>query len=212
MGYRKQLIKEKGPLKKDGDIMNTWCSSFLLPLVGITKFDFGLHFINAYISTEKPYCMYVVCDNVNNVTHIVPDIRISSKPTYISTEINEDEIIYKFNIHSEDYYIYDLFIKGKYSEFPENYKRELIDIYGKEVIREGHSVTEYNVLYPKECQSRLKIDKRKQIAKRLGVDLSIVPEEVLDIPNLEYEAYKSLQELKALNECGGEAVRAESRV
>lgn len=210
MGYRKELIIEQGIIKKDGSVFNTWTSTFLLPLVGVTKYDFGLHFINAYVSNEKPYCIYVVCENINNVTNIIPDIRISNKPTYISTEINDDEIIYKFNILSEDYYIYDLFVQGKYSEFPENYKKALTDIYGREVNREDYKVTEYNVLYPQDY-------KRKQIAKRLSfgkdsvIDWTMI-HEVLDAPNLEYESYKTLQELKELNKYGGEGVRAESEV
>ncbi len=203
MGYRKQLVIEEGHTKKDGNIWHTFSSTFLLPLVGVTEFDFGLHFINAYISLDKPYCIYAICDNINNVTDIVTDIRLKSKPTYISTEINQDEIIYKFNILSENYHIYDLFIEGKYSKFPENYKKELLDIYGHEVQRVNYEVTIKNILYPQDY-------KRKQIAKRLGLSDTewTIIQEVWDIPDLNYEAYKPLEELKALKDGDGEKLVA----
>lgn len=190
MSQRKDILLKEGNVKKNGDIFHTFTSRFLLPIVGATLKDFGPLFLNAYIVQDEQPKIYVICKNIEEDAVLTTAIiRARINPNYIDTETFEDEIIIKFKIKEEDLLIYKLFIAGKYSKFPEYYKQKLIKIYGKESIQNNRYVTEYNVIYPQDF-------KRKQIAEWTGEELKYI-DEVLDSPNLDYEVYIPLAELKS---------------
>lgn len=188
MSKRKEFLIKKGHTKKDGSLRHTFTTTFLLPILRLTKKDFGRSFLNAYIVTGNVLELYVVCiNNEYDSTLTTGIVKSRINANFIDTEINDDEIIIKFTIPKEAYDIFNLFIEGKYSQFPEKYKKYLVGLYGMEVVPETRFVSEYNVLYPQDY-------KRKQIADELGVAKSAI-KEVLDIPDLRYEEYKRLDDL-----------------
>ena len=89
----------------------------------------------------------------------------------------------------EFYNIFKCFINGKYSEFSNEYKQILTNIYGYGVFQNGTLVTMYDIIYPRK-------DKIRQIMESLNVEKSIKLIEVFDIPNLNYEIYQHIDELK----------------
>ena len=190
MSQRKDILQKEGNVKKNGEVFHTFTSRFLLPVVGTSLKDYGPMFLNAYIVQDEEPKIYVVCKNVEeDVVLTTAIIRARINPNYIDTETIEDEIIIKFKINKDDLLVYKLFIAGKYSKFPEYYKQKLIKIYGKESIQNNRYVTEYNVIYPQDF-------KRKQIADWTGEEIKYI-DEVLDSPDLDYEVYIPLVELKS---------------
>lgn len=193
MNQRENHLIQRKHVKRDGSIKHTLTSTFLLPTVGVNLKGFGRSFINAYISTEKFISVYVVCNNNDNDTGLLSAIvKARINDNFIETEVIEDEIIIKFKIPQEYYEIYKLFLTGKYSKFPDQYKKVLVGIYGIEVIQHDHTVLEYDILFPRDY-------KRKQIARRLSninseVDYKLI-DEVIDAPDLEYETFKELKDI-----------------
>lgn len=189
MSKRKEFLIKEGRIKRDKTLINTFTSTFLLPLIKITSSDFGKNFINAYIHNVDKPCIYVVCSYNEEDDNLMRGIvRSRINPNFIETEIKSDEIILKFTIPQESLNIFQLFIEGKYSQFPEKYKRYLCSIYGVAVEKETRYASVYNVLYPQDY-------KRKQIADFLKVDKELI-KEVLDIPDMNYENYKDIEELE----------------
>lgn len=192
MSKRKEFLTKEGHIKANGKIRHTFTSTFLLPVVGTNRKEFGECFINAYIhkSEDNKPMLYVVCFNKEDDNSLITSIVKSRiNPNFIDTETIEDELIIKFKIPEKAMDVYDLFIKGSYSKFPEQYKKYLVNIYGSDVIQENRYVTEYNVLYPQDY-------KRKQIAALLGPDINYKDiKEVFDIPDMKYETYIPLNKL-----------------
>jgi len=193
VSQRKSHLIRQGHNRKDGSIKHTLTSTFLLPTVGVNLNNFGRSFTNAYISEENGISIYVVCNNNEHDSELLTSlVRCQINPNFFDKEDIEDEIIIKFKIPEEYHEVYNLFIEGSYSKFPEHYKKILVGIYGHETIQNSYIVSEYNVLYPQDY-------KRKQIAKRLStpkseVDYKLI-KEVIDSPDLSYEVYKDIREI-----------------
>lgn len=191
MSQRKEFLQKEGKnIKRNGDIFNTYTSKLLLPVVNCTIKDFGLSFLNAHIAQDEPK-IYVICENnEDDATLITAIVKARINPNFIDSVVIEDERIFTFKIKEEDVPIYEAFKKGRYSTFPIEYKERLLKIYGRTPIKSNRYVSECDALYPTDF-------KRKQIADWLGVKDYREIVEVLDAPDLSYEFYVPITELKS---------------
>lgn len=189
MNKRKIYLNSIGKIKDNGGIRHTYTTTFLLPTVGYSKKDFDNTLLNVHLLENQPV-LCVVLDGTDD-KYLPSLVRCRINDSYKFDEIVDDEVIIYFNIPESYIDIYQLFIQGKYSNFPESYKNKLVDIYTHKVYEDTHFVTEYNVLYPQDY-------KRRQIAQWLGYtekDAYKRITEVLTIPDMEYENYKSITEI-----------------
>lgn len=162
--------------------------TFVLPMCDVSSRLLSDNFINSYISND---CLVLVFESIqgDNPSYAKFLNYISFNNNFLSSEKEGDEEIFFFRIPPHYQNNFQLFKEGKYSKFSEGFKELLIKHYGRVSIQNNHTVTVYNTIYPQEF-------KRKQIAEHYNVELNYVPEEVLDIPNLEFETYKSIKQIE----------------
>lgn len=98
-----------------------------------------------------------------------------------SLNIDDYHTLYQYAIDEDDYSIYELFVTGQYSKFPETYKKKICDFF-LPITKNLKNSQFYQVLY-KDQRRKLKLE------KELGVSL---PEdaELLDIPSSKTEIYR----------------------
>lgn len=178
-------------------------AEFLFPLLNIDRSLYSTNlFVNSYLSTNreksKPiYQLHLLyrCFNLEDLEEL--DSILSSNNKYISSIVTNDKILYSFRITStidpSNFYlsgfmdskgiiakeinIYDKFLEGRYSEFPEEYKKTLLKFH--KVTRETPYLK--YVLYKEEIY-------RKKLEKEFGVPLN--NQELLDIVDLNKETYE----------------------
>lgn len=99
-------------------------------------------------------------------------------PYYVDTYRIGENYMYVFTIPPGQEGNYQLFLKGKYSQFSQEYKDYLVSRIGRPDIQNS---TIYRILYRTP-------DGRKQIEERIG---TVLPPgaEVASVPNLERETY-----------------------
>lgn len=163
-------------------------------MVGVNHKNLPSNFINAYISLDKE--AFLIFDKTVDYDvvfyHYLEHVKIKN-PNLVECLDLEEEVVLKFAIPEQYSNCYYLFLEGKYSQFDEEYKQLLCRYFGKESIREGHKVTEYNTIYPQAY-------KRRQIAeylydkKDVEAGLKLI-QEVLERPNLDRELYKPIEQL-----------------
>ena len=180
--------------KIEGKRRKNYCCGFVLPMVNVSYKNLPSNFINAYII--KDYEIVTVFDKTVDYDIIFYTYLTNLKER--STDLlevidEEDEVVLRFKIpevHKENF---DQFINGKYSRFSESYKKTLVSYFGQKSIKDGYLVTEYNVIYPQDFK-RLQIAERlyDRLEARQGLKLI---DEVLDLPNLEIETFKPIQQL-----------------
>jgi hypothetical protein len=170
---------------------------FLLPMCSMNYKIIPSNFVNSYI--EDNYRLVVVFDKTEGhddaFVKYIASIRINnSNLTHIDEY--EDEIVLYFNIPAKYRDDYDRFIEGSYSKFSDEYKNVLKNAYGQKTIKDGHEVTEWNVIHPQDF-------KRKQIAEYLSSEGSIIDytmiKEVLRKPDLDREKFTPITILLANN-------------
>jgi hypothetical protein len=184
---RREYLTNIGKTRDNGTIKHTLATTLLLPTIGYCKKEFNNNLINVYVDEDlNNPTLVLIIDYVQNIEYSLDRLKIN--PIYNGHTYNDSEVIIKFKIPLEYHDVFDNFIKGKYSEFNNEYKRILANIEGKDVIKTGTLVSVYDIIYPRR-------DKIKQIAEELNVDISIIPKDVLDPPDLEYEIYKPLEQL-----------------
>lgn len=169
----------------------TCCSVFILPMCNINYKTLPKNFINSYLHNDDE--VVVVFNKHHEIYNFHEFIELLKTNEFYVTFIEDnDEYIFFFKLN-DDKNIISKFKEGKYSEFDNGYKKYLSGLYGEKTIPDSYHVTEYNVLYPQDF-------KKKQIAKRLGIDDYTIIKEVFDKPDLDKEIYKSLEELIQLQE------------
>ncbi len=192
---RKDYLTSIGKMDSNGSITHTFASKFLLPIIGYTIKDLGTSLINTHITEgNKPELIVILDPNKDDTVSLLVKMRILSH--YLNDETTDDELIIRFTISEAYYNVLDKFKKGQYSGFDEFYKRILTRYYGEGVIQNGIKVSMYDTIYPR-------YEKRKNLAERLGEEVKYI-QEVLDSPEMDYEIYKSLEQLNTgqLNEQG----------
>lgn len=139
--------------------------------------------------------LVLIFDNID-YTPLKEDIhRLSMKHCYVDSEYADDdkEICMFFDIPKEYKKDFELFTRGRYSEFSDKYKNVLCNIYGTKR-EKGISaktglpnVNMFDVIYPTD-------ELRKLMGKQLNVNWRLI-KEVLDPPNIELEEFKTIEEL-----------------
>ncbi len=191
---RREYLTNIGKVRKSGAIKHTFATTFLLPTIGYCEKDFNNNLINVYIDEDLETPTLVLVIDIN--TFFTDDMlkRLEKNPIYAGFEKFDSEIVIKFRVPLKHHDTFRKFINGKYSEFNNEYKQVLTNIYGYKVNTIGKLVTEYDIIYPRK-------DKRKQIAEELStppnsiIDYTSI-KEVFDRPDMEYEIYQSLQQIK----------------
>lgn len=170
---------------------------FILPMVGINYKQIPSNFINCYILED--YKCVLVFDKLMDYDEIYYHFMhrvMDNNPNFREYIDLEEEAIFIFNIQDRYRNDFDLFVKGAYSRFSEDYKKVLIGFFGRQSIPQGHLVTEYNVIYPEDF-------KRKQIAEHLSFKDSIIEKnmivEVLHKPNMKEEIFTHIDVLTMQN-------------
>jgi len=160
---------------------------FVLPMCGINPKLLPHNYINSYIYDTNNKTIVLCFDIVN-----IDDLNfnkflevIDNNECYTCREEDAYEILLHFKIPEKHYDDFNNFLKGKYNNLNENYKNTLLSIYGRASNTQTYEVNMVNALYPQAF-------KRKQIAERLAVDINIIPEDVLDVPDLDVELYTSI--------------------
>lgn len=184
---RREYLTNIGKIISGGGIKHTYATSFLLPTIGYCKNDFNDKLINVHINNDfdDPRLLLIIDYDPSMQESLA---RLQQNNIYVGHTINEDEAIIEFRIPHKYHDIFNKFIKGKYSEFNNEYKQILTNINGYKVNYKGRVVTIYDAIHPRK-------DKIKQIADELLVDISII-KEVFDIPDLEYEIYQPIEQLE----------------
>jgi len=163
-------------------------------MCGINHKNIPTNFINAYIT--KDYKAIMVFDKTVDYDIIFYRFleNTKEKNDYLIRHIDEeDEIVLEFNIEEEYRNDFDLFTNGKYSKLSDSYKKLLVSYFGQESRKHDHKANIYDAIYPQDF-------KRRQIAERIYDERDIregikLIDEVLEIPNMEEETFKTIQEL-----------------
>lgn len=194
MSYRVEYLKKNHWDSNGKRIKLTDSAIYLLPMVGLSIFDFDDNLINVHVKhADAPSLVIIVKNKTNddNLSIIINKLMAYREYVDMWTDDDDREICIEMKVPQRLVKNYHKFIDGKYSKFDERYKDKLIAIYNREVIVDNRKLTVYSVLYPQEF-------KRKQIAEWLGVDWKMIGE-VKDIPTLNYEIYRTIDQLKLLD-------------
>jgi hypothetical protein len=144
------MIKVKGVKYVAGDIVKyqmgevvhydvsmctrTKASTFILPLLGGTKklFLWNTYFVNAHLNEDKTLTLvYRVANDplLNRFRSTIESFSI-----FLEEEtIGDMFVAYKLKIRPKHLKIVNLFINGKYSKFPMEYKLKVLDFHDKEI-------------------------------------------------------------------------------
>jgi hypothetical protein len=194
VSYRVEYLKKNHWDSNGKRIKLTDSAIYLLPMVGLSIFDFDDNLINVHVKhADSPSLVVIVKNKTNddNLSIIINKLMAYREYVDMWTDDDDREICIEMKVPQRLVKNYHKFIDGKYSKFDERYKDKLIAIYNREVIVDNRKLTVYSVLYPQEF-------KRKQIAEWLGVDWKMIGE-VKDIPTLNYEIYRTIDQLKLLD-------------
>ena len=163
-------------------------------MLGINYNNLPRNFINAYITEDHE--VFMAFDKTEDYDvvfyHFLENTK--NKNTALREVLDgDDEIVLRFNVPEEYFPEFNLFIQGKYSKFADSYKKLLVRYFGREAITHNYEANVFDAIYPQDF-------KRKQIAERLYDKRDVreglkLIDEVLDIPNMEKELFKPLQQL-----------------
>jgi hypothetical protein len=171
-------------------------SIYLLAAVGLSQYDFNHTLINVHIKHSENPSLVVICKNVEGDLSFQSLLeKIKAYPTFIGmwTDDDDKELCIEMMIPKRYHAVYNKFLAGKWSEFPNNYKEKLISIYGRQVVLESKQLTVCSVLYPQDY-------KRKQIAEWLEIEDWKILKEVKSSPDTDYEMYRTVDQLKMLDQ------------
>lgn len=194
MSLRREWLKNN---KKTvgNDIIYTKSTHFIMPMIGYTADNFinvtgdYNHLINCHLDLENNR-IAVIIDNTDD-ENIIRLLQYNKKSNEyyqgFKADDNENEIALFYDIPEHYKKDFDIFLTSKYSKMTESYKQQLVSLYGRIVNTDDYKPTKYDILYPR-------IEKRKQWADHLGVDLELI-DEVSPSLNMDYEQYKTIEQL-----------------
>lgn len=149
------------------------CSTYILPLLGLNRYNFGeSNFVNSYINETGSHVV-VELKNIGKQVTDHPRFRFSFKDNGSNYVV--------FELAPEFLETVQLFIQGKYSQFPENAKNRI----------RSKSGLKYHVPNPKggytSARELLALDKHEELRKELERELSIPGSPVRIDPNAELQ-------------------------
>lgn len=181
-----------------GTIKNTRTTKFLMPLIGVSEKELDNHcldmFINAYIKNKEELTLYVVLNKLDFPEESMQFIILQNlNEHYLCFMENDQEYIIEYEIPEHFREDFDKILDGKYSETSAPYKQIMTRVHGIRKDDNDPACFIYEVIYPTDRKRELK-------AKDLSVGHSIIDKsiikEVSSKPNLEYEEYVSIEQLK----------------
>lgn len=98
---------------------------------------------------------------------------------------DSSHVMFVFNVPEDYQEVYDLYLKGKYSEFPKDYKVQIFKFH--DIVDSSHRVAKVLFKHP---------DLKEELEDRIGVDIP-KGQEVSSIPDLDVEIYEN--NMKVIN-------------
>lgn len=166
--------------------------NFILPMIGIPTVQYDPYLIDCNIIIGGFPKIVVIFDNIDDEPLKMLIYKLQSDYLFMDCEYGDDnkEIVLYFDVPKEFKNDFEKFIKGSYSEFSDEYKNRLTSYFGKETCEDWGLVTMWDTIYPKD-------NKKDQIAEKYGVDVKQI-KELISSPDLEYETYKTIEELNEI--------------
>ena len=179
---RRSIIKNRNYKRKS--------KLFILPMLDYPLAEYEPYLIDCNIDYD-PEKLIVIFDNVDDDPLSMLIYKLQSSYLYLDCGYDDGdrEVWLSFEIPKEFKKDFEKFTRGKYSEFSEKYKKLLIKHYGKETSAVYAQFSMFDALYPTE-------EKRKERAEDLNYDRWEDIKELFSVPTLEYEEYKSIEDLK----------------
>lgn len=192
MQERLVWLENNGYLNNN-QVINTRTTKFLMPLIGISEksldgYCLGM-FINAHIKNKEELLIYVILNKLDypeeSKDYVVLQHLNENFVEYLEEE-QEYTLIYQLPKHfKEDY---SKVLDGRYSKTSAPYKAVMTRVHGKYTDDKDHLCYVYEALNPTE-------KKRELLAKHLLVSKALI-NEISSKPNLDYEIYQSIEQLK----------------
>lgn len=184
MSFRRDIIESRDYKRKS--------KLFLLPMLDYPLDEYEPYLIDCNVVLD-PGKLVVIFDNLDDDPLSMLVYKLQSSYLYLDSNFDDDdkEVVMFFDIPKEFKEDFIRFTQGKYSEFSDKYKKKLISFFGKETSSVYAQFSMYDALYPTE-------EKRKERAGDLGYDQWEDIKELFSIPTLEYEEYKSIEDLKLI--------------
>jgi hypothetical protein len=178
---------------QDNVINHTRTTRFLMPLIGVSEFSLK-HInpkllINAHCTGTDDNLIYIILNKLEFLEESETYLITQNLNEHFIDHIDDEQehiLIYQIPQHFED--DYNKILLGKYSHTSTFYKEVLCRIYGISSNTTSHLPTIYDCLYPTAL-------KRKLYAEELDVEINLI-DEVSSKPNLDYEIFKTIKELK----------------
>jgi hypothetical protein len=174
--------------------------NFILPMIGIPIVQYDPYIIDCNIIIDGFPKIVVIFDNIDDEPLKMLIYKLQSDYLFMDCEYGDDnkEIVLYFDVPKEFKSDFEKFIKGSYSEFSDEYKNRLTSYFGKETCEDWGLVTMWDTIYPKD-------NKKDQIAEKYGVDVKQI-KELISSPDLEYEIYKTIEELNEIYDRRGKDI------
>tara|TARA_R110000796_G_scaffold43634_3_gene107175 strand:+ start:17818 stop:18627 length:810 start_codon:yes stop_codon:yes gene_type:complete len=111
--------------------------NFIVPFLGGNRhtFKFNSHFINAFIGTEKDGdygdSIYLLYKFIGTVEFTTFEASLIDHPWYVETkDVDQFQVLYKFDIPTEHKKDVNLFLQGKYSSVSVSAKERILTFHG----------------------------------------------------------------------------------
>lgn len=164
--------------------------NFILPMLGVPISQFSPYMIDCNIINEGFPKIVVIFDNIDDEPLKMLIYKLQSDYLFLDCEYDDDdkEVVMFFDIPKEFKKDFEAFVGGKYSKFSEDYKKRLTLYFGKKTCEEAGLVTMWDTINPTD-------KKRQEIADKYDISIDSI-KELISIPNLEHEIYRTIEELK----------------
>lgn len=186
-------LNENGYIDINGNLSNTRTTKFLMPLIGVSEKGLDGYclnmFINAHIKDKEELMLCIILNKLDFPEQSKEFVILQHLNEHFVKYVEEDEeyvIEYLIPSHFKD--DYDKVLKGEYSKTSSPYKQIMTRVHGNNRDETDHLCFVNEVLNPTDA-------KRELLAKRLFVSKSLISE-VSSKPNLSYEIYKTINQLK----------------
>lgn len=171
----------------------TKASRLIFPMLKVTKenkdyFRYKENFINCYVGTIDTGYMdsiYLVYRFIPTAEYLKFEKNLQKHPLYDRTiDLDNYHVMYVFNMTDRQKKIFELFKKGKYSKFPDDYKKTVLSFnIGNQLLstEDIYRTITYGILYKTKLQ-------KKRIEDKIDLKLS-EKQEYYSIPIEKEEVY-----------------------
>lgn len=182
MSLRKKILKDNG-------VKMSMVGVFFLPTFNIPKKLLTQNYIGMYIKDFEIPTVVLLFDRDDDLLEPIM-MHLTNHYGFIDHYIDEvnNEVGIEIQIERKYKQDFEKFLDSKYSQFSHGLKTLITNYHGN-TRGQDHLVLPYDAIYPTA-------EKRKALAKRFGVDESILPDEVGTRFSIDREIFLTLEELK----------------